>query len=80
MSKPGMFSPSHVQTLLRFFSDMINGAPISKPVITQRLQNDSKGKEMITDFTVSQVVTEERKTATELLTCMGDTMYSSLAV
>ena len=26
MSKPGMFSPTHVQTLFRLFSDMINGA------------------------------------------------------
>lgn len=45
-SKPGVFSPAHVQTLLPLFSDMINGSPISKPIITQKLQNDSKGKEM----------------------------------
>ena len=71
-SKPGVFSPTHVQTLLRLFSDMINGSPISKPIITQILQNDSEGKEMVTVFTVTQVVNrlkyerkQERKTTTE---------------
>lgn len=55
-SKPGVFSPTQVQIMLRLFPDMINGAPISKPKITQRLQKDSKGKEMVDVFTVSQVV------------------------
>ena len=40
----------------RTYPDMINGDPISKPVITKRLQNDSQGKEMVTDFTNAQVV------------------------
>ena len=30
-SKPGVFSPINVQTLLRLFSAVINGSPISKP-------------------------------------------------
>ena len=55
-SKPGVFSPTQVQCLLHLFQDMINGAPISKSVIIQRLRNDSQGKEMQTDFTVEQVV------------------------
>ena len=69
-SKPGVFSPTHVQTLLRLFSDMINGSPISKPIITQILQNDSEGKEMVTVFTVTQVVNRlkyERKQKREKL-------------
>lgn len=69
-SKPGVFSPTHVQTLLRLFSDMINGSPISKPIITQKLQNDSEGKEMVTVFTVTQVVNRlkyERKQKREKL-------------
>ena len=69
-SKPGVFSPAHVQTLLRLFSDMINGSPISKPIITQKLQNDSEGKEMVTVFTVTQVVNRlkyERKQKREKL-------------
>ena len=36
--------------------DQMNGAPISKPVIIQRLRNDSQCKEMQTDCTVEQVV------------------------
>ena len=55
-SKPGVFSPTQVQTLIHLFTDMINGAPLSKPVITQRLQNDRQGKEIQTAFTVEQVV------------------------
>ena len=50
-SKPGVFSRTQVQCLLHLFQDMINEAPISKPVIIQRLRNDSQGKEMQTDFT-----------------------------
>ena len=44
MSKPGMFNPSHVQTLLRLFSDMINGAPISKPVIKKDCKTTARVK------------------------------------
>lgn len=55
-SKAGVFSPIQVQTLLHLFKDMINGAPISKPVIKQRLQNNSQGKDMQTNFTTEQVV------------------------
>ena len=55
-SKPGVFSPTQVQCLLHLFKDMINGAPVSKPVIIQRLRNDSQAKEMQSDFTVEQVV------------------------
>ena len=69
-SKPGVFSPTHVQTLLRLFSDMINGSPISKPIITQKLQNESEGKEMVAVFTVTQVVNRlkyERKQKREKL-------------
>ena len=55
-SKPGVFSPIQVQTLLHLFKDMINGAPVSKPVIKQRLQNDSQGKDIQTYFTTEQVV------------------------
>lgn len=70
MSKPGMFSPTHVQTLLRLFANMINGTPISKPVITQRLKDDSQGKEMVNNFTVVRVVNRlkyERKQKREKL-------------
>ena len=47
-----------VQTLIHLFTDMINGGPVSKPVITQRLQNDRQGKEIQTAFTVEQVVNQ----------------------
>ena len=43
-SKPGMFSTSHVQTLLRLFSDMTNGAPISKPVIKKDCKTTARVK------------------------------------
>ena len=69
-SKPGVFSPIQVQTLLHLFKDMINGAPISKPVINQRLQNDSQGKDMQTNLTTEQVVNRlkyERKQKREKL-------------
>ena len=41
-SKPDVFSPTQVQCLLHLFQDMINGAPISKPVTIQRLRNDNR--------------------------------------
>ncbi|KAJ7354932.1 hypothetical protein OS493_029041 [Desmophyllum pertusum] len=50
--------------------DMINGTPISKPVITQRLKDDSQGKEMVNNFTVVRVVNRlkyERKQKREKL-------------
>jgi len=55
-SKPGLFSSTQVQTLIRLFPDMIKGSPISKPVIARRLQNDSQGTKLFADFTVEQVV------------------------
>ena len=55
-SKPGLFSSAQVKTLIRLFPDMIKGSPISKPVIAKRLQNDSEGGKLFTDFTVEQVV------------------------
>ena len=55
-SKPGLFSATHVETMIRLFPDMIKGSPISKPVIAKRLQNDSQGIKLFAEFTVEQVV------------------------
>ena len=57
-SKPGLFSSAQVETLIHLFLDTIKGSPISKPVIAKRLQNDSEGGNLFTDFTVEQVVNQ----------------------
>ena len=69
-SKPDVFSPTQAQCLVHLFKDMINGAPVAKPVIIQRLRNDSQAKKMQSDFTVEQVVNRlkyERKQKSDFI-------------
>lgn len=52
----GLFSDEQAKTLTEFFQDMIDGAPISKPVIITRLEKEHLGKTLFKNFTVAQIV------------------------
>ena len=52
----GVFSAEQAKVLVDLFKDMIKGAPISKPVITTRLQGESMTKTLFKDCTIAQVV------------------------
>ena len=52
----GIFSAEQAKVLVDLFKDMIKGAPISKPVITTRLQGESMTKTLFKDCTIAQVV------------------------
>ena len=43
----GVLTPKQVQTLLRFFQDMVNGAPISKPTINATPAKDGLSKSLL---------------------------------
>ena len=40
----GLFIDEQAKTLTEFYQDMIDGAPISKPVIITRLEKEHMGK------------------------------------
>lgn len=52
----GLFSDEQVKKLKALFQDMINGKPISKPVIVTRLEKHDLGKTLFKNFTSAQVV------------------------